>query len=199
MKMFLSSILRAVHRARGPIAAVGSIYFLAVTTGALMAHSGNSFALSVRDRIVAAAQVGPEMAQPDALSMALGDFSGNFIGATADALGGLGVVFPFPFVAYRGWVGGIVSVDGSHISRLAEAGSAAYYLSVVALQLAGYTLAAGAGVNVGLSLWRPRLYYAGDKWLGMPTEPLKDLLRIFVLVVPILLIASLWEFLSPLR
>ncbi|MEX2143570.1 MAG: hypothetical protein WD740_03170 [Anaerolineales bacterium] len=98
---------------------------------------------------------------------------------------------------YRGWVGGIVSVDGSHASRLLDPTSAAYYLSVVLVQLTGYTLAAGAGVNVGLSFWRERPYYAGERWLGMPKEALRDLLRVYCLVLPILLLASLWEVLSP--
>jgi hypothetical protein len=31
---------------------------------------------------------------------------------------GLPVAPLFPFAAYRGWVGGIVSVDGRHESRL---------------------------------------------------------------------------------
>jgi hypothetical protein len=130
--------------------------------------------------------------------MALADFSGNLRGAAADALGGLGVVFPFPLIAYRGWVGGIVSVDGSHASRLLDPGRAAYYLSVIVLQLTGYTLAAGAGINAGLSFWRTRPEYT-EKLLGMSVEALRDLGRIFVFIVPIFLLASLWEFLSPWR
>jgi hypothetical protein len=118
-------------------------------------------------------------------------------GAAADALGGLGVVFPFPLIAYRGWVGGIVSVDGSHASRLLNPTKTAYYLSVLLLQLTGYTLAAGAGVNAGLSFWRPRPEHADKKWLGISVEAFRDLARIFILVIPILFLASLWEFLGP--
>ncbi len=133
------------------------------------------------------------------MQMALADFRGNLTGASADALGGLGVVFPFPLIAYRGWVGGIVSVNSEHASRLLQPASAAYYLSVLLLQLTGYSLAAGAGLNAGLSMWRQRPEYAGKKWLGLSQEALRDLLRIYLLVVPILLFASLWEFLSPLN
>jgi hypothetical protein len=163
----------------------------------LMVHSGNQFALSTRDELVGKAQSGDVLTQESPLRMALADFRGNLIGASADALGGLGVVFPFPLIVYRGWVGGIVSVDGAHLSRLAHPASAAYYLSVLLLQLVGYTLAAGAGINAGLSMWRPRAEYAGKKLLGIPQEALRDLARIYVLAVPILLSASMWEFLSP--
>lgn len=198
-QQFAQTISRALIRARGPILVVALTYLVTVLTGMLMVHTGNDFALSYRDQLVSQAQSGSILSQPDPLSIALADFAGNLTGATSDALGGLGVVFPFPFVAYRGWVGGIVSVDGNHASRLLDPASAAYYLSVLVLQLTGYTLAAGAGVNVGLSLWRPRPDYAGEKWLSIPKEALRDLLRIYCLVIPILLLASLWEFLSPWR
>jgi len=59
---------------------------------------------------------------------------------------------------------GIVSVDGNHVSRLLNPTNSAYYLSVVFLQLTAYTLAAGAGVNAGLSFWRPQPVYAEKKW-----------------------------------
>ncbi len=34
------------------------------------------------------------------------------------------------------------------------------------------------------------------KVIGYPVEALKDVARVYVLVVPLILIASLWEFLS---
>jgi hypothetical protein len=197
MKDFFASVSRALTRARGPIFAVAATYLVSVLTGAFMAHTGNEFALSSRDRIVGEARSGPILNQPDPFSIALADFSANLRGASVDALGGLGVIFPFPRVAYRGWVGGIVSVDGNHASRLLQPENAAYYVSVLIMQLTGYTLAAGAGVNAGLTLWRKRPEYDGGKWLGMPAEALRDLARIFILVIPILFLASLWEFLSP--
>ncbi len=194
---FVSSVRRALTRARLPILAVGLTYLIVVLAGALMVHTGHEFALSFRDELVAKAQTGPVLTQAGPLMKALTDFRDNLFGASVDTVGGIGIVFPFPLVAYRGWVGGIVSVDGSHASRLLDPKSAAYYISVVLLQLSGYTLAAGAGVNVGLSLWRLPSHYAGTKWLGMPVEALRDLLRIYSLVIPILLFASFWEFLSP--
>lgn len=195
----IASLFRALRRARAPIFVIAITYLLSLISGIFMVHSGNEFALSFRDRLVSEARSGSVLTQPDPFSMALADFSGNLRGAVSDALGGLGVIFPFPFIAYRGWVGGIVSVDSSHASRLLNPASAAYYLSVLMLQLTGYTLAAGAGVNVGLSFWRTRPEYVKKKWLGLPVEAFRDLGRIFVVVVPIFLLASLWEFLSPWR
>ena len=133
------------------------------------------------------------------MQAALRDFSGNLVlGAAPKTLMGFGVVFPYPWVAYQGWVGGIVSVRGDHSSRLNDPHSAVYYLSTLLLQLIPYSLAVGAGVNVGLSLFRPAVYYQGQKWLGLfPREALRDLAWIYALVIPLFLSASLWEFLSP--
>lgn len=91
-------------------------------------------------------------------------------------------------------MGGIVSVDGAHVSRLANPAEATYYLVALLLQLIPYTLAGGAGINLGLATLRPRSCYAGKRWLGMPIEALRDVGRLYVLIVPLFLIASLWEF-----
>jgi hypothetical protein len=49
-----------------------------------------------------------------------------------------------------------------------------------------------------MSMFRPRPFYQGGKWLGtFPQEAVRDVLRIYVLVIPVLGIASFWEFLSP--
>jgi uncharacterized membrane protein SpoIIM required for sporulation len=194
---FVSDLFRAVRRAQISILVVAISYLLSLSVGIIMVHSGNDFALSYRDDIVREAQSGSVLSQPDPISIAFADFFGNLGGAATDALGGLGVVFPFPLIAYRGWVGGIVSVDSSHASRLLDPASAAYYLSVIVMQLTGYSLAAGAGINAGLSFWRTRPEYAEKKWMGISVEAFRDLLRIFVIVLPVLFLASLWEFLSP--
>ena len=65
---------------------------------------------------------------------------------------------------------------------------------VVALPAQG--IAAGAGVNLGLSLWRRQPYYEGEKWLGFPKEAVLDVLRIYAVVIPLFLVASLFEFLA---
>ncbi len=193
-------LLRALAHARLAILSVFLTYLVAVAAGMLMVHLGNPFALDYRDRLVGDAQgssITVAYRQGDGLRAAVLDFEGNLVGAVSNTLGGLGVIFPYPLIVYRGWVGGIVSVDGAHASRLANPSQAAYYLSVLLLQLIPYSLATGAGVNVGLSLWRLPVYYAGKKWLGVPREAVRDALRIYALVVPLFLLASLWEFLSP--
>jgi Stage II sporulation protein M len=191
------TVIRALDRARLPIASVGLVYLASVVTGMLMVHAGSQFAISNRDRIVSGAQSSPTLTalrRGDRLEASLLDFGGNLFGALGTTVAGLGVVAPYPLVAYRGWIGGIVSIDSAHASRLADPREAVYYLSTLVLQLIPYTLAGGAGVNVGLALWRPRAYYQGEKWWIVPKETVRDVVRIYVLVVPLFLVASLWEF-----
>ena len=133
------------------------------------------------------------------LKAALFDFGGNLLtGAIPNTIEGIAVIMPYPFVAFRGWVGGIVSVgtDKNHTSRLADPGEGSYYLLTLILQLIPYSLAGGAGVNLGMARFRPRSFYQGIKWWGFPKEAILDVFRIYVFVVPLFLIASLWEFLA---
>jgi hypothetical protein len=116
----------------------------------------------------------------------------------AVAVTGLTVVSPFVLAAYRGVVGGVVSVDDNHVSRLQHPDEAIYYLSVVILQIIPYTLAGGAGVKLGLTYFGRGREYQGDGWLGYPKEAICDVVRILALTVPFVLVANLWEFLSPL-
>ncbi len=168
-----------------------------------MVHAGNSFALTYRDQLVnrAVQQDSATLAarQGDNLQAALWDFAGNLVvGAAPKTFSGFGIIFPYPLVAHQGWVGGIVSVRGDHTSRLNDPRSAVYYLLTLLLQVIPYSLAVGAGVNVGVALFRPPPYYQDQKWLGIfPKEALRDVGRIYALVIPLFLVASLWEFLSP--
>jgi uncharacterized membrane protein SpoIIM required for sporulation len=190
-------VARALHRARIPILTVALTYFVSVGIGMVMVHTGNEWAIAYRDQIVSGAGSSPSimaLKQNNRLRAAVLDFGGNLYGASADTLGGLGVVFPYPFMAYRGWIGGIVSMDGSHVSRLAEPKEATYYLITLTLQLIPYVLSGGAGVNMGLALWRPKSFYQDEKWLGIPKEAIRDACRIYLFVVPLFLLASLWEF-----
>ncbi len=198
----MTSICRAIHRARYPILTVAGIYALSILVGMIMVHAGNMFALNYRDQLVGTAQqtsTGQAVQRGDNLRAALSDFVGNLtIGALPKTLMGFGIIFPYPWVAYQGWVGGIVSVRGDHTSRLNDPRSATYYLLTLILQLIPYSLAIGAGVNVGVSLFWPLADYQGPKWLRLfPKEALRDLARIYALVIPLFLVASLWEFLSP--
>lgn len=190
-------IIRAILRSRCAILTVAALYFVSVVFGIVMVDAKIPFAVSYRDNLVSGARSSPTLValdKNDHLKAALLDFGGNLLGGSANALAGLGVVFPYPLIAYRGWVGGIVSIDSSHISRLAIPGEDVYYLITLILQLIPYTLSAGAGVNVGLALWKPKPWYQGQKWLGIPREAILDMFRIYILVIPLFLLASLWEF-----
>ncbi|MGB7539788.1 MAG: stage II sporulation protein M [Anaerolineales bacterium] len=193
----VKAILLALSRARIAILTVGLTYLISVVVGMVMVHAGNRFAIDYRDKLVSGAQSSPILVALDRnnrLQAALLDTGGNLFGAVGNTLGGLGVVFPYPFIAYRGWIGGIVSIDGAHVSRLADPQEAFYYLSTLILQLIPSILAAGAGVNLGLSFYRPKPYYQGRKWLGVSVDAIRDVLWIYMLVIPLLLLASLWEF-----
>jgi len=193
------SVRRALHRARIPILSVALTYALALGAGIVMVHTGNEWTIAYRDHIVSGAQSSPSiiaLKQNNRFRAALLDFGGNLYGAVLDTIGGLAVIVPYPVIAYRGWVGGIVSVDGSHASRLAHFSEAAYYLVTLLLQLIPYALAGGAGVNIGVAYFRPRSFYQAEKWLGYPKEALRDAVRIYLLVIPLFLLASLWEFLA---
>jgi hypothetical protein len=163
----------------------------------LMVHTGNEWAIVYRDRIVSKAQSSSTLIaldQNDRFYAAVLDFGGNLLSGVSHTLEGLGVIFPYPFMAYRGWIGGIVSIDSLHMSRLTVPKEAAYYLITLTLQLVPSILAGGAGVNIGLSNFRPKPFYQGEKWLGMSKEAIRDALRIYIIVIPLLMLASLWEF-----
>ena len=129
-------------------------YALGVTIGMAMVHAGNEFALAHRDNLVARARANDPslraLREGNRWSAALWDFGRNLLlGAVPNTIGGLSLVVPYPVAAYRGWVGGIVSVNNGHVSRLADPMEAAYYLLALILQLIPYSLAGGAGVNLG--------------------------------------------------
>jgi hypothetical protein len=198
---FVASIQRAVYRARWSTLSIALTYAVALIVGMVMAHAGNSVALNQRDAIVSEARTGDTLValqQNQRLRASLLDFSGNlFLGAIPNTIQGIAVIMPYPFVAYRGWVGGIVSVDSAHRSRLADPQEAVYYLVTLVLQLIPYTLAGGAGVHLGISSLRaPGYYRRNARLLTLSRDALADVLRIYVLIVPLFLIASLWEFLA---
>jgi hypothetical protein len=169
-----------------------------------MVHAHNDFALRFRDDLVGRAiksdPIMISMSQGHRLRAAFEDFGGNLIvGAAPSTVMGLSVVMPFPWVAYRGWVGGIVSVDDGHFSRLRERGERIYYLGVLLLQLIPYTLAGGTGVRLGLAFLFPKGrwgYTSGERWLRLPAEGVRDVGRIYLLTVPLFFVASLVAFLA---
>jgi hypothetical protein len=199
----MAAILRALGRARVQILTVGLVYLVSVAAGALMVHLGHPPSLSFRDKLVSKAlasdRASAAYGKGRRLEAALWDFGQNLvIGAVPQTITGLTVISPYAFAAYRGWIGGIVSVDSEHRSRLREGKSAAYYVLTLLLQLMPYSLAGGIGVKLGLSYFRPDpAYRGGRKVWGYPVEALKDVGRVYLLIVPLFLIASLFEFLSP--
>ena len=195
-------MLRAASRARLAILTVACAYTISILVGIVMVNNGNAFALSYRDKLVgdavkkdAVMNANLRNQKPKATML---DFAGNLvIGSIPKAVMGFGIVFPYPFIAYQGWIGGIVSVRSDHSSRLNNIRSAIYYLLTLILQIAAYSLTVGAGVNVGISLFKPAQYYQGEKLIRLfPKEALVDLARIYALATPIFLVGSLWEFLN---
>ena len=200
---FTHTVIRAIVRARLSILTIALTYVVFIALGIILTHTGNSYALKARDQLVnKALQEDPASIayiQGNALQAAIIDFGSNLmLGAVPKTVSGMAVLPAYPFVAYQGWIGGIVSVRGDHSSRLNDVRSAVYYLLTLLLQISAYALAVGAGVNVGIAMLRPQAYYQGEKWLGIfPKEALRDLGRIYALVIPLFMLASLWEFLSP--
>lgn len=196
-----SSIFSAVHRAWLPIMLMALTYLAGVLIGIGMVQARVPLALNTRDQIVGQAYNGSDptinaLQSGQPVLAALSDFSRNlFVGAVPDTVGGLGIVIPFPLAAYRGWVGGIVSVDANHSSRLAQPGEAIYYLITLILQLIPYSLAGGAGVSLGLAYYRKHSGPHAGRWYSLPRLELLDVGKIYLLVVPLFFIASLWEFL----
>lgn len=192
--------VRSVVAARLAIATVFVTYALSVIFGIVMATSGNADAIAQRDAVVGAARtsaITTANRSGDHIRAALLDFSSNLVagGLTSTAFG-TSVVGLYPVVAYRGWIGGIVVLDGEHRSRLADPASAIYYLVTLLLQLIPYSIAGGVGVRLGVGAWAQlRSKTATTTWLGLPTDLLRDALVAYVVIAPLFLIASLWEFL----
>lgn len=187
------------------ILAVATVYLAGLISGLALAHAGNTFALDARDALVAGAHASdPATAASDRgqpVSAAILDFGENLIlGAVPTTVAGLSVIGTFPIAAYRGWIGGVVSVRDDHTSRLDGPRSAGYYLTTLALQLIPYSLTGGAGVALGVAFVRGRdeRRLFGVRIYVLPRQALLDVIRIYALATPLFLVASLWEFLSPL-
>ena len=191
----------ALARTLIPTLTMGATYFLSVTVGVVMVSAHSRFALDYRDKLISGAEAGSHILKSlqsgRHVEAALLDFGGNLVlGAVPSTAAGMGVVTSYPLAAFRGWVGGVVSVDDSHHSRLAHARSAAYYLLVLFLQLLPYSLAGGAGVSLGLSFYQTWKRPGIERLWFLPREATTDVLWVYSIVVPLFLVASLVEFLA---
>jgi hypothetical protein len=195
---------RAFRRSRLGIGTIALTYVISVVVGLSLVHAGNRFALSYRDRLVGRAvqesSILRNLEKGNRLRAAGLDSAGNiFAGAVSLVVG----YFPptgYGMAAFRGWIGGIVSVDGEHHSRLGAPRECFYYLTTLILQLIPYSLAGGAGVSLGIATFsrRGRSVYPGGRvrWLLIPYEALGDAGWIFLVAVPLFAVASGFEFLA---
>lgn len=200
MQNLYTSVLSSARRCKKWALVIFTLYTLSCLAGMYMVHSGSSFALSYRDKVVGAAiakdQASINYKKGNRFKAALLDFSGNlFIGAIPQTIMGLSVVVPCVTTVYQGWIGGIVSVDGHHRSRLKTSKSALYYFIVLLLQYIPYSLAIGSGLRLGVETYKVNRGGKLSRYkIDQPS--LKDVLYIYVLVVPLFFIASCFEFMS---
>ena len=195
-------ISEAVKRCRVYALTVFITYWLACAAGIFMAQSGNDFALSQRDKIVGKAvntsTVTSNYIKGNNFTAAFFDFSGNlFMGAVPQTLLGFGIVIPYFTAAGQGWVGGIVSVDSEHKSRLKDFKSSFYYFFVLLLQYIPYSLAIGAGIKCGIELYNFNKVIGWQIWrYKIQRASLIDLGYVYILAIPLFFLASCFEFLS---
>ena len=199
----IDRIIGALRRSRRFALSIFLTYVLSSSIGIFMAHAGNTFALEQRDKTVQKAltsdksSIAYQSGNP-ATGLVL-DFAGNvFYAAIPQTVAGLGVILPYFSVAYQGWVGGIVSIDGSHQSRLRRAKPASYYFIVLFLQFIPFSLSIGAGVRCGVELYRHNADVNWRFWkYRLPRQCLVDLGWVFGVTIPLFFVASAFEFLSP--
>jgi hypothetical protein len=194
-------VFRSVRRACLPIATIALTYLVFLVIGIGMTHAGSRFALTRRDGLVRHGETHDRSAiafQEGRLFKAIAiEFGRDCYRALVKTLEGLTVILPYPFAARNGWYGGILSVDSQHLSQLREPFSAIYYVIFEVLQIISSALAAGAGVNLTLACLRSRPCYQGEKWLVIPKEAIRDLLRIYLIVLPLILISAVWKYFVP--
>lgn len=157
----LRPVPRALSRARRAILTIAAPYVVSVLVGAVMGHSGNRLALDYLDRLVARATATDPAAvarQEARGPAALLDFRRILrLGTGPNTVAGAEMVIPYPLAAFRGWVGGMVSVwSTDHSRRRANPVEAACYLLALIRQRLPSSLAGGAGVKLSIAAFRPR-------------------------------------------
>jgi hypothetical protein len=173
-----------------------------VFAGLLTVHSGNRYALDFRDKLVGKARresvILRQFHRGNSVAAAGMDAAGNAVAGLLSMMAGYCVPAGYGVAAYRGWIGGVVSVNAAHRSRLARPFGAFYYLVTLLLQLVPYSLTGGAGVNMGIAAFASgsRTGYEGSRmqWLRIPYEAIGDAGWIYMISLPLFAIASLFEF-----
>ncbi len=199
----IDRISKAILRCKPFALSIFLTYLLSSSVGIFMAHAGNSFALAQRDKIVQKALTSDKASiayqSGNHATALVVDFAGNlFYSAIPQSVAGLGVILPYFSVAYQGWVGGIVSVDSTHRSRLRGIRATSYYFLVLLLQFIPFSLSIGAGVRCGVEFYRHNADISWRFWrYHLPRQSLVDLGWVFAVTVPLLFVASAFEFLSP--
>ena len=202
MMKLLSLISSSVRRCKIYALTIFSTYCISCITGIAMSHSGNSVALSCRDRIVGNAVKTDEASisyqAGNNFSAAIYDFTGNlFFVAIPQTIMGLTIVIPYFTTAAQGWIGGIVSVDAAHNSRLKHVKSSLYYLLVLLLQFISFSLSIGAGIKCGVDFYNAnRLTGWEFRRYRIPKASLIDLGMVYAVAIPLFFLASCFEFFS---
>jgi hypothetical protein len=202
MKKLTEHIRQSVLRCRIYVISIFSIYCFSCSIGILMSQRGNEAALDYRDKIVGKA-IKSDFAslnyqKGNRFKAAMIDFSGNLcLSAIPQTLMGFGIVIPYFSAAFQGWVGGIVSVDSAHKSRFKSFRSTLYYFLVLLLQYIPYSLALGSGIKCGIDFYNDNKKNDWSVWkFRLQKTSLIDVGYVYLLVIPLFLIASCFEFIS---
>ncbi len=201
MNKILLDISASINRCKIYIISVFIVYCLSCLIGIIMVHTDNNFAFTQRDKIVGTAtqedNASINYQEGNHLRATIYDFSGNLFFGIEQTVLGLAIILPYFTVAYQGWVGGIVSVNNLHKSRLKKLKSALYYFIVLLLQFTAYSLSIGAGIKTGIEVYKQNKLISWKLWkYRISKENLLDVRNIYIISIPIFFIVSFFEFFS---
>lgn len=186
-----NSISKAIVDCRFYALSIFIVYVISCTVGILMVHHGNQFALSQRDKIVGMAiqtdKASLNYQSGNKITAAVYDFAGNlFFAAIPQTAIGLAIFPPYFSVAYQGWVGGIVSVDGTHQSRFTSLQPTAYYFIVMLLQTVAFSLSIGAGIRCGVDTYKHNSQVSWRFWqFRIPKESILAVGHVYCVSIPL--------------